>query len=50
MQGRTLESYRDMFKHTDKDKIIEMNYELSKQLCELEEALNVIYRFVKKEE
>lgn len=46
MQERTLEDYKKMFKNTDKEKIIEMNYELSKNLSELENALQVINKFI----
>lgn len=46
MQERTLEDYKKMFKDTDKEKIIEMNYELSKNLNELENALQVINKFI----
>ena len=40
MKGKTIEKYKEQFKNTDKDKIIEMNYELSRQLCEIENILN----------
>ena len=46
MKPRSLENYKEMFKNVDKEKIIEMNYELSKNLCELEEALQVINKFI----
>ena len=46
MEPRSLENYKEMFKNVDKEKIIEMNYELSKNLCELEEALQVINKFI----
>ena len=46
MKPRSLENYKEMFKNVDKEKIIEINYELSKKLCELEEALQVINKFI----
>lgn len=46
MKPRTLEEYKNMFKDVDKEKIIEMNYELSKNLCELENAFEVINKFL----
>ena len=45
----SLENYKEMFKNVDKEEIIEMNYELSKNLCELEEALQVINKFIHSE-
>ena len=45
-----LENYKEMFKNVDKEEIIEMNYELSKKLCELEEALQVINKFIHSED
>ena len=46
MEGKTLEDYKKMFEKVDKDRIIEMNYELSKNLCKLYEALNIINDFI----
>lgn len=46
MEPRTLEDYKKMFKNIDKEKIIEMNYELSKNLNELNNALQVINKFI----
>lgn len=46
MKERTLEEYKEMFKNVDKERIIEMNYELSKNLNELDNALQVINKFI----
>lgn len=46
MQERTLEDYKKMFENVDKERIIEMNYEMSKNLCELDNALQVINKFI----
>lgn len=47
MKARTLESYKEMFEDTDKDTIIEMNYELSKKLCAIEEDIKIAKEDVK---
>lgn len=41
MKPRTLENYKEMFEDTDKDTIIEMNYNLSKKLCAIEEDIKI---------
>ena len=46
MKERSLEDYKKTFKDTDKEKIIEMNYELSKNLCKLQYALLVLDDFI----
>lgn len=46
MEERSLQDYKKMFENVDKEKIIEMNYELSKNLTELNNALQVINKFI----
>ena len=50
MSKRNLEDYKKQFENVSKEKIIEMNYELSKNLCQLENALNIIDNFIHKED
>lgn len=47
MKARTLENYKEMFKDTDKEKLIEMNYELSKKLCAIEEDIKIAKEDIK---
>ncbi len=46
MEKITLENYKKMFENVDKEEIIEMNYELSRNLNELNNALKVINKFI----
>lgn len=47
MKARTLENYKEMFKDADKETIIEMNYELSKKLCAIEEDIKIAKEDIK---
>lgn len=43
MKRKTLVSYKKQFENTSKEKIIEMNYELSKKLCDVQEKVDKFY-------